>query len=375
MHVLLWGIDYRRNIAMKNYRLLTMLAILVLISGCNPPLSPITENISQPAPPVVREEPLSENISQPTPPIVQGEPLNPVIFGMKGVAIDLPQKDFDDMKRAGIGVLATEWGMEEDVGKARAFLDQAHKAGLKVVMDGGFSARAWGFSDNDWEHLPAGKRPVWQKDRVQAWISALKYHPAIYAWDICNEFGENLPSGAGMQNSDWPDSMITIEQIKQAKADVLEIDDTRPIHVRMYEWEMDDMAPHVKALLDSRIADIISLNLYSNYLDEGKLQWPDVIADSGEYCVGVIKQMSPGTSVWISIGAFEYPGLFQRPTVAGLKRDITSTAGIKGVDGITFFCWGPVNQWDDTCDWYLPVTGPDLWQTIQLELAKLKQAG
>jgi hypothetical protein len=360
---------------MKNCSLLAILAIAILISGCKPPLAPITENISQPAHPVVQDDPLTENISQPTQPVVQDETSNPVIFGMKGVAIDLPQKDFDDMKKAGIEILATEWGMEEDVGKARAFLDQVHKAGLKVVMDGGFSARAWGFSDNDWEHLPEGKRPMWQKERVQAWINALKDHPAIYAWDICNEFGENLPSGAGMKNSDWPDSMITIEQIKRAKADVLEADPTRPIHARMYEWEMDDMAPHVKALLDNRIADIISLNLYSNYLDKGKLQWPDVIADTGEYCVNVIKQMSPGTRVWISIGAFEYPGLFRKPTVAALKRDIRNTAGIKGIDGITFFCWGPVNQWDETCDWYLPVTGADLWQTIQSEIARLNQAG
>ena len=78
---------------------------------------------------------------------------------------------------------------------------------------------------------------------MQNWIKAIKDHPAIYAWDICNEFGENLPSGAGMQNSDWPKSMITTDQLRQARADVLAVDDTRPIHVRMYEWDSDEM-PH-----------------------------------------------------------------------------------------------------------------------------------
>jgi len=337
---------------MRIKELAIILAVVMLISGCMQSVFP-------------KEEPVS--------PPVQTDS-HPVLFGMKGVAINLPQKDFDDMKKAGIEVLATEWGMEEDVGQARAFLDQAQKAGLKVVMDGGFSAFAWGFTNDDWDNLPAGKRPVWQKHRVKEWINALKEHPAIYAWDICNEFGENLPSGAGMKNSDWPESMITIEQIKQAKADVLEADPTRPIHVRMYGWDIGEMPAHVNALLENRIADIISLNLYSNYLSHGELQWTTVIKDAGIYFVDAIKQKSPGVKVWVSLAAFQYPQLFQRPTVDSLSRDIDNSAAIKNIDGITFFCWGPVSQWDDKGDWYLPVTGRDLWQTIQLRIAALKQA-
>jgi hypothetical protein len=42
-------------------------------------------------------------------------------FGMKGVGIDLPQQDFIDMKNAGIDILGTEWGMEENVGKSAGF--------------------------------------------------------------------------------------------------------------------------------------------------------------------------------------------------------------------------------------------------------------
>jgi len=303
---------------MKAHGLMALLAVAVLMNGCIQQTSPKDEPVSQPA------------------------QMNsyPVMFGMKGVAITLPQKDFDDMKKADIEVLATEWGMEQDVARARAFLDQAHEAGLKVVMDGGFSARAWGFTDDDWDNLPAGKRPVWQKYLVQGWINALKDHPAIYSWDICNEFGENLPSGAGVENSDWPKSMITIEQIKQAKADVLEADPTRPIHVRVYGWDIGEMPPHVNALLENKIADIISLNLYSNYLNQGRLQWPTVIEDAGTYFVDVIKQKAPGVKVWVSLAAFQYPGLFQRPSVDSLTQDIDNAAVINKLDGITFFCWG-----------------------------------
>jgi hypothetical protein len=291
---------------------------------------------------------------------------------MKGVGIDLPQQDFIAMKYAGIDILATEWGMEEDVNRAMVFLAQANAAGLKVVMDGGFSPRAWGFTDDDWGHLPKGKRPVWQKEKVQKWIMALKNHPAIIAWDICNEFGENLPSGAGAGCPDWPNGRITISQLKQARADVLAVDPTRPIHARMYGWDIGDMPLHVSSLLENRIADIISLNLYSNYLDKGKLQWPGVIKDGGAYFVDSIKSKAPGTKVWMSVAAFEYP-LFQRPTGSSLSRDMKYALQIDDLDGVSFFCWGPVSQWDGKSNWYLPETGADLWEVIEREIKQARQ--
>lgn len=295
------------------------------------------------------------------------------VFSMKGVGIDIPPEDFAAMKNAGISVLATEWGMEQDKGKARSFLDKAQKAGLKVVVDGGFSYTAWGFNDDDWEHLPAGKKPVWQKDRVQAWVRALKDHAAIYAWDISNEFGENLPSGFAAANSSWPESMITTDQLKQAKADVLAVDDTRPIHARMYGWDIGKMPPHVQAMLENRIADLISLNLYSNYCSEGELQWPDVIADAGEYFVASIRQKAPATQVWMSLPAFEYLNVFRRPTAADLERDIKGAFKISNLDGVSFFCWGPVSEWDSKSDWYLPQSGADLWQVIRQNIKQSKE--
>jgi hypothetical protein len=196
---------------------------------------------------------------------------------------------------------------------------------------------------------------------------------AIYAWDISNEFGENLPSGVAAKNSEWPASRITTEQLKQVKADVLAIDSTRLIHARMYEWDEEILPEHVRNLLENRIADIISLNLYSNYLEDGKLEWPDVIKDVGASRVAGIKKIAPGTAVWLSIAAFEYHGLFQRPTVDSLSRDFEEAANICDLDGISFFCWGPVGQWDPTCKWYLPQTGSDLWEAIQQDIKRSLQ--
>ena len=337
---------------MRNAILFTLIGTLGLISGCGGLASQM--------------QPSSRPVEVPP---VQVQPFKG-IYGMKGVGLDLPQSDFIDMKNAGIDILATEWGMEEDVTKVRKFLDQAQAAGLKVVMDGGFSYTAWGFTDDDWDELPKGKLPVWQKKRVQDWIKALKDHPAIYAWDISNEFGENLPDGADVRGSGWPKGRITTGQLKTARADVLSVDPTRPIHARTYAgWDKGQMPAHVKELLENKIAETISLNLYSNYLDKGRLEWPTVIQDMGAYYVEDIKKIAPGTVVWLSIGAFEEAGSFQRPTPASLSRDLEYGGQIQGLDGITFFCWGPVSQWDITNNWYLPQNGVDLWTVIKKYIA------
>ena len=313
-----------------------------------------------------------------TPPAVASPQRQPFkgIYGMKGVGIELPQSDFIDMKNAGIDILSTEWGMEEDVAKTRKFLDQAQAAGLKVVMDGGFSYTAWGFTDDDWDRLPRGKLPVWQKKRVQDWVAALKDHPAICAWDISNEFGENLPDGADVPGSGWPKGRITTEQLKQARADVLAIDPGRPIHVRMYAgWDDEKMPSHVKSMLEARIADSISLNLYSNYLEHGKLEWPTVIPDMGVAYVSQIKKLSPRSAVWLSIGVFEEAGTFQKPKVAEVNRDMSAAGKIPGLDGITFFCWGPVDEWDSANHWYLPKNGTDLWTAIKDYMSASREPG
>lgn len=345
---------------MKFYYLLFITAAIMLFTNC------LTAQRQEASPVLPSQITPAENQSV-------KEPASEKIFSMKGVGIVLPQADFVAMKSAGISVISTEWGMEEGLVSVRKFLDQAQSAGLKVVMDGGFSYTAWGFTDDDWESLPAGKRPVWQKERVQNWINALKDHPAIYAWDISNEFGENLPSGAVSNNPDWPKSMITLAQLKQARADVLAVDPTRPIMARVHGWDIGEMPPYVSAMLDSRIADVISLNLYSNYLYNGKLQWPDVIKDGGKYFVDSIKKRAPNTKIWLALATFEYLDTFQRPTPADLSRDMKYTLQISDLDGISFFCWGPVNQWDEKCNWYLPKTDPVLWEEIQQEIKLASQ--
>ncbi len=289
---------------------------------------------------------------------------------MKGVGIYTPQQDFYEMKSACIDIVTTEWGMEENVNDVKTFLDRANNAGLKVVLDGGFSYAAWGFTDNDWDRLPEGKGPIWQKNRVQNWIRTFKDHPAVYAWDICNEYGENLPSGSAAVNSRWPKTVITLDQLWQAKKDVLQIDDSKPILLRMYSWDLNEppFGPHRP--YEAGLANIVMLNLYSNYAEDNKIMWPDVIQDSGAEFVSAVKKVDPHAEVWVALAAFASPDMFLRPTRQSLAFDIRETLKLPGLDGIAFFEWGPANQYDPREDWYLPETGTDLWEVIKEHLNK-----
>jgi len=286
---------------------------------------------------------------------------------MKGVGIDIPSSDFFTMKAAGIEVLTTEWGMEEKVSRTRTFLDRAQAAGLKVILDGGFSYTAWGFTSDNPDKISKGQKPVWQKDKVQTWINTFKDHPAVYGWDICNEYGENLPSGPWTSYSEWPKTATTLAQLKQARLDVLQIDPMKPIMIRTYSWDEDKEPPFgYHRPFELGLAEIVSLNLYSNYLDNGRLEWPTVIEDSAATYTDIIKKVDPKIQVWLSLGAFEDLPLFQKPTTAGLTRDITQALKIKAIDGISFFCWGPseINAVTGK-SWYLPKTGSELWDVIK----------
>jgi hypothetical protein len=319
-----------------------------------------------------QNKPVQNNGSQQSP-VTPKNPVNHTnqirrTFIMKGVGINIPANDFLMMKDAGITILTTEWGMEQSTDKVNAFLDKANVVGLKVVMDGGFSDSAWGFTEDDWDNLAKGKKPVWQKHRVQDWVRAFKNHPAVLAWDICNEYGENLPSGAHAKNSEWPQTAITLEQLKQARNDVREIDSSRPILVRTFEWDLDEPPFGLHRPFEAGIAEIVMLNLYSNYLEKGRLQWPSVIEDVGEQCVKAVRTIDPNAKIWISISAFEQTGLFQKPTVTSLTRDIETTLGISNIDGIAFFAWGPTYAEPGNQPWYLPERGSDLWEAIKHDI-------
>lgn len=286
------------------------------------------------------------------------------LYIMKGIGIDVPQEDFEAIRAAGIDIVTTNWGIEESVEEAKEFLDKAEASGLKVVLDGGFSETAWGFTESDWYNLPKGKRPVWQRDKVQSWIEALKDHPAVFGWDISNEAGMNLPSGNRAKNSEWPKSAITVKQLKQARTDILEIDPDKPILIRMAPWGLNEVSFGASNPFEEGIADIVMLNIYSNYAPGNQIYSPNIIQENGSEYIEAIKSVDADVKIWVATAVFKEPGIFQRPTVYALARDIENTLKFSHITGIGFYLWGPVYLGSGET-WYLPETGADLWNMIQ----------
>lgn len=293
---------------------------------------------------------------------------------MKGVEIEVSLEEMQEMRSAGITGITTEWGMEEDVARARAFLDRAHTADLKVVMDGGFSEAAWGY-DYD-EGFSEDQLPVWQEDLVEEWVYALKDHPALFTWDISSEDGENFPNGAG--SSLWPEkSSLTIEQLKTASATVRAVDPQHPILLRMHYWDPSPNPFGAGNWFADGIADIVMINLYSNYAEDHKTpNLPDMVREHGQRHIDEVRLVDPDATIWIAVAAFEAEtggGYFLRPTASDLRRDIKAVKALSGISGIGFLEWGP-NVWTAPF-WYLPRDGEDLWQAIQEEIRSNESAG
>ena len=202
------------------------------------------------------------------------------------------------------------------------------------------------------------QKPVWQKEKVQTYIHALGGHNAIYGYDISNEAGENLPGGDTQR--------ITLAQMKEAAKNVREIDDTRPILMRMHYWDRFDGDFSDKNPFDSGIADIVMLNLYSNFTnDRQSALLPHMIKNSGQSLVNKIMGIDPNVRIWIALGAFRELPHFLAPTDDSLRRDIENTLLIEGVENIGFFGWGPERYPNEGIGWYLPRDGKSLIEVIK----------
>ncbi len=292
--------------------------------------------------------------------VVFGASLSPLVAGerditggrflhMKLVDKTVTDADLDRIKELGFTVLNGEWGMNEvSPSEMLALLDRLQQRGLKFIVNFAEGA-AWGYQ-------PGGKHsaeqpPVWQAGRVKGYVERIRHHPAIYAYDISNEAGENLPNGLHMR--------ITLEQMRKAAADVRFVDRKRPILIRMrYRDEADGDFFSDQNPFGPGIADIVMLNLYSNYSVKGvRPLLPNMVRDSGQKLVNKILAVDGDVRVWISLAAFRDMPHFLLPDVADIKRDVVSAAAIDGVESIGFFGWGSPENY---AGWYLPRESPGL---------------
>ena len=280
-------------------------------------------------------------------------PLQGKLLHMKLVDIGITDSDLDRIRQLGFSVLNGEWGIGAITPPEMvAFLDRLQQRGLKFVVNLAEGA-AWGYPPGG--SFDSEQPPVWQGELVKEYLERIRHHPAIYAYDISNEAGENLPNGARMR--------ITLEQLYQAAADVRFIDGTRPILIRMHYWDDADGDFSWKNPFGPGIADIVMLNLYSNYSSDGiQALLPNMVRDSGQRLVNKILAVDHSVRVWISLAAFRDKPHFLKPTMADIRRDVLQAASLEGIDSIGFFGWGsPQNG----AGWYLPREGAGLLDFIR----------
>ncbi len=276
-------------------------------------------------------------------------------WSMKLVNETVSDEDLARIHELGISVISGEWGMD-DIGPAEVLglLDRVQAHQLKIVIN--FSdGSAWGYAE-DGSDTP-DQKPVWQTEKVQLYLKQIKHHPAIYGYDISNEAGENLPNGQ--------DIRITSAQLRGAAQDVRAIDPGRPISMRMHYWDAADTDFDWKNPFVSGVVDIVMLNLYSNYTQDGySPALPTMIADTGQHLIDKIHAVDPYVRIWVALAAFREEPQFVTPSPADLQRDIKAALALKGVDNIGFFGWGPERFPTQGQGWYLPRDGAALLTTI-----------
>lgn len=276
---------------------------------------------------------------------------------LKLIPLNIDDKDLNLISQMGFSVLASEEGVNDiDTEEMKHTLDRIYKHGLKMIVDAGFSSGAWGYKE-DGSDDPE-QEPVWQKEKMQNWVLELKDHPAIYGWDISNEAGENLPNGNRYR--------ISLAQLKQASIDIRQIDSTRPVMIRMHYWDEEDGDFGRQNPFAPEIADIVMLNLYSNYsLDGQTALLPDMVNDSAKILIDKIAAIDPNVKIWLSLAAFEEQPMFLNPSVTGIRQDIQSVLKLANIESIGFFGWG-----EPMSNWYLPRDGKEILSAIQVEVKK-----
>lgn len=265
----------------------------------------------------------------------------------------LTNTDFEQFKKLNVNLMEGNFDIcatNEDI---KYFLDNAHKNNIKVVMPAGSGEAEWSYACNK-EPYPKSQKPVWNKDGVVKFVNKWKFHPAVYAWDTSNEAGSVLPNA----NPDTYANMLTLAQIQRAYVDVKAADPSHPIMNRHNGWFYYDDDKNFFKMgnpFTSNVADIIMINAYSNVDD----YYSDFVSIVMYRSQKAISEVDPKVKFIVSLGVWNEPPLWSKPTIKELETDLTQYKKLKNVEGIAYFKYGAKNS-----EWYMPQNSPELLPQI-----------
>jgi hypothetical protein len=266
--------------------------------------------------------------------------------------------DFNKIKEAGFNMVAMNFDICANSSDVIIFLDAAKDAGLKVIMTAGAGEAEWGYPCD--EQFDANLKPQWEKEKVQAWVRKWAYHSAIYAWDISNEDGQNFPNAIRVGDN-WAEEgfAVSTSQLQEAYKDVKEADPTRPIIVRMNGWFFYDNETNFFRegnAFGSDVADIVMINAYSN-VDEYFPNFVEVVSTRAR---NAIKAFNPNAKIIISLGAWQEPPIWVKPTLSQFNNDFIQAKKTKDLLGIAVFKYGA----EQSDEWWIPRDAPELWSVM-----------
>lgn len=276
----------------------------------------------------------------------------------------LTKDDFLKIKQAGFDVIEGNFDICAPDADVKFFLDSAEEAGLRVILNAGSGEAEWGYTCDG--NLEPGQKPVWQRERVEAWVEKWKAYPALYAWDTSNEDGGTFPFGAGGVTPDpaWETKYsLSVGKLSQAYADVKSFDPSHPILIRMNGWYFYDNTGNFFGPGNSfgkDVADIVMINAYSNvdgYFDDF-VSTVLMRATRSMYAIDPDVRMIPALGVWSE------PTTWIKPTREHLINDYNQALKAENLEGIAFFKYGA----SEGKDWFLPDAtrgDPMLWQMIR----------
>ncbi len=269
----------------------------------------------------------------------------------------LAPADFNRIKQAGFDIIEGNFDICARGSDVLSFLESAKDAGLKVIMPAGAGEAEWGYPCDD--NYSADQKPEWQKDKVQSWVKKWAYHPAIYAWDISNEDGQNFPN-AERYDDDWAahDQAITLGQLQTAYKDVKAADPSRPVMVRMNGWyfyDYDSDFFRTGNAFGPGVADIVMVNAYSN-VDE---YYSDLVQTVATRAHNAVRAINPRAQMIVALGAWTEPPLWFKPNVAKLTNDASAAKKTGNLLAIAIFKYGA-----EGTEWYMPASAPELWDKL-----------
>lgn len=265
----------------------------------------------------------------------------------------LTETDFINFKKMGVNLIEGNFDICATDTDIRFLLDNADRNNIKVIMPAGSGEAEWSYKCNQ-EPYPKSQKPVWNKTAVTKFINKWKSHPAIYGWDTSNEAGSVLPNA----NPDTYANMLTLVQIQQAYKDVKAADPNRPVMIRQNGWfYYDDDKNFFKRgnPYTSNVADIVMINAYSNVEE----YFPDFVSTVMNRSQKAILEVDPKVKFIVSLGVWNEPPLWKKPTTQQLQNDLNQYKKLNNVMGIAYFKYGANGS-----EWYMPKDSKDLLPQI-----------